>query len=69
MRIVAYSESIFFIFFSRHRNAEVGKLGVHFQLVGNQGTDLATFERGVKEWRAKKKARDGSLNAGDELLK
>lgn len=64
---VKYSEMLFFD--DEHRNAEVGKLGVHFQLVGHQGTDLATFERGVKEWRAKRKAREESLHAGDELLK
>ncbi|UZJ55280.1 hypothetical protein CBS101457_004600 [Exobasidium rhododendri] len=63
---VPYEEMLFFD--DEHRNAEVGKLGVHFQLVGHQGTDLATFERGIREWRAKKKAREGSLDAGSDLI-
>lgn len=30
------------------------KLGVHFVLVGNQGLDRATFDRGIAEWRKKR---------------
>lgn len=57
------------VFFDdEHRNAEVGKLGVHFEEVGHQGTDLATFERAIRTWRAKQKARQGSDDAGRELV-
>ncbi len=46
------------IFFDdEHRNIEVDtKLGVQFVLVGSQGTDIATFEQGLREWRARKQA-------------
>lgn len=63
---IAYDEMVFFD--DEHRNAEVGKLGVHFELVGHQGTDLATFERAIRQWRAKRKARQGNMDAGKELL-
>lgn len=63
---VDYDQMIFFD--DEHRNAEVGhKLGVYFELVGSQGTDLAAFERAVKQWRARQKARNGSMDAGEEL--
>ncbi|KAN0063106.1 hypothetical protein ACQY0O_004269 [Thecaphora frezii] len=53
---VEYEDMVFFD--DEHRNAEVStKLGVHFVEVGHQGTDLATFERGIREWRAKKLSR------------
>ncbi len=52
---VEYQDMLFFD--DEHRNAEVGKLGVHFVLVGHSGTDLGTFEKGIREWRAKHQAR------------
>lgn len=53
---VEYEDMIFFD--DEYRNSEVGtKLGVHFVEVGHQGTDLGTFERALREWRAKKAAR------------
>lgn len=53
---VAYEDMIFFD--DEYRNSEVGtKLGVHFVEVGHQGTDVGTFERALREWRAKKAAR------------
>lgn len=64
---IEYEDMIFFD--DEFRNAEVStKLGVHFELVGHQGTDLATFESAIRQWRAKKKIRQGDLNAGKELL-
>ncbi|MCO5566005.1 hypothetical protein L7F22_019680 [Adiantum nelumboides] len=64
---IAYEDMIFFD--DEYRNAEVSsKLGVHFELVGHQGTDLATFENAIRQWRAKKKARQGDSDAGKELL-
>ncbi|WFD30191.1 protein-tyrosine-phosphatase [Malassezia sp. CBS 17886] len=49
---VAYKDMIFFD--DEKRNDEVArKLGVHFVLVGPRGLDRATFERGLREWRAK----------------
>lgn len=53
---VEYEDMIFFD--DEYRNSEVGnKLGVHFVEVGHSGTDLGTFEKGLREWRAKKAAR------------
>ncbi|PWN34054.1 magnesium-dependent phosphatase-1, partial [Meira miltonrushii] len=50
---IPFEDMIFFD--DEHRNAEVStKLGVHFELVGHQGTDLATFENAIRQWRAKK---------------
>lgn len=64
---IPFEDMVFFD--DEHRNAEVStKLGVHFELVGNQGTDLATFENAIRQWRAKKKARQGDSDAGRELL-
>lgn len=54
---VAYEDMIFFD--DEYRNAEVGRhLGVHFVEVGHQGTDLGLVEKAVREWRAKKAARE-----------
>ncbi|KAK0558398.1 hypothetical protein OC844_005182 [Tilletia horrida] len=62
-----YEDMIFFD--DEFRNAEVSReLGVHFVEVGHSGTDLATFVRGVKEWQAKRRAREGDPNAGSALL-
>lgn len=53
-----YEDMIFFD--DEHRNSEVGhKLGVHFVEVGHQGLDLASWTRGIAEWRAKKSVREG----------
>lgn len=47
------------LFDDEMRNAEVGKLGVHFVEVGHQGLDVGTFMSGIAEWRAKMAARNG----------
>ncbi|PWN47777.1 magnesium-dependent phosphatase-1 [Violaceomyces palustris] len=50
---VEYEDMIFFD--DESRNAEVStKLGVHFVQIGASGTDLSTFEKGIKSWRSKK---------------
>ena len=55
---IPYEDMVFFD--DEHRNAEVGsKLGVHFVEVGHQGLDLASWTKGIAEWRAKKSARQG----------
>ncbi|KAE8250151.1 hypothetical protein A4X13_0g4927 [Tilletia indica] len=62
-----YEDMIFYD--DEHRNAEVSReLGVHFVEVGNPGTDAGTFIRGVKEWQARSKARQGDPDAGAALL-
>ena len=52
---IEYEDMLFFD--DEYRNAEVGKLGVHFVEVGHQGTDVGLVEKAVREWRAKKAAR------------
>ncbi|CBQ67725.1 conserved hypothetical protein [Sporisorium reilianum SRZ2] len=52
---IAYQDMLFFD--DEYRNAEVGKLGVHFVEVGHQGTDLGLVDKAMREWRAKKAAR------------
>lgn len=68
---VLLSLSRFAVFFDdEYRNSEVGtKLGVHFVEIGHQGLDYGTFEKGIREWRAKMKAREGkdaSKSSGEE---
>ncbi|EPQ28780.1 uncharacterized protein PFL1_03583 [Pseudozyma flocculosa PF-1] len=68
---IDYEDHLFFD--DESRNAEVGtKLGVHFVEVGHQGLDLATFERGVREWRAKKLVRAkqrGDVDDDEDVVK
>ncbi|CAD6972880.1 unnamed protein product, partial [Tilletia controversa] len=62
-----YEDMIFFD--DEHRNAEVSReLGVHFVQVGNPGTDVGTVIRGVREFQARRKARQGDLDAGAALV-
>lgn len=67
---VPYDEMVFFD--DESRNAEVGnRLGVHFHLVGHEGLDVNAFETAVRQWRAKRKAREPGQNGNpaDELLR
>lgn len=52
---IDYEDMIFFD--DEHRNSEVGRLSVLFVLVTHSGTDLGTFEEGIREWRLRQEAR------------
>jgi magnesium-dependent phosphatase 1 len=40
------------------RNAEVESLGVTFVLIGSDGVTHGAFDKGVEEWRRRRKAKD-----------
>lgn len=39
------------------RNAEVERLGVTFVLIGSDGVTQNAFDKGVEEWRRRRKAK------------